>query len=144
MDADYILIGSIAIGIVILVWASWPRSRKTRATLAISASYTTMSGFTRHDFYGNITLDALAVDLPSDLFDAIQIDSELGDYVIAVVSDENWFGPAEFKTQFTTSNGDSITKTWCPAKHKVIGEAIALFILPSTVIAGTTEIHTST
>jgi hypothetical protein len=97
-----------------------------------------------HEFYRNVSLDALLKQLPSGSVDSLDLILDNDHPVFALVKVPEQpaldLDKVRFETRFKTEDGQVIQKRWTAAKGRKGGKAIALFCLPASVLDGETKI----
>lgn len=97
-----------------------------------------------HSLYRELPLMEIAQALPSNTVDAIDVDTRYPKHVIGIVEvtypKEK---PHRFQTTFKSSAGKSIVKQWQPAEGNPGPTATGLFMLPETIVSGTTKVSES-
>lgn len=97
-----------------------------------------------HSLYRELPLMEIAQALPSNTVDAIDVDTRYPQHVIGIVEvtypKEK---PHRFQTTFKSSAGKSIVKQWQPAEGNPGPTATGLFMLPETIVSGTTKVSES-
>jgi len=95
-----------------------------------------------HEFYRNVSLDALLKQLPSGSVDSLDFNLDK-DQVFALVTIPERstldLAKVRFETRFKTQDGQVIQKRWTAAKGRKSGKAVALFCLPPSVVEGETK-----
>ncbi|EDL59424.1 hypothetical protein [Gimesia maris] len=97
-----------------------------------------------HSLYRELPLMEIAQALPSNTVDAIDVDTRYPKHVIGIVEVTYPNGkPHRFQTTFKNSAGKSIVKQWQPAEGNPGPTATGLFMLPETIVSGTTKVSES-
>ena len=113
-----------------------------RTAKPITPFATSRDKVAKHELFRGIKFEELTRTMPDGTVDAIHFNADLSDYVLARVTanvPQNG-NDAQFRTEFLTSDGESIICPWAPADASTKETATALFVLPETVTGAKTSL----
>jgi hypothetical protein len=141
MSKELAVLAFLCIGIVIWIWAIWPRSVEPVCISSMPPSFVVAGNYFIHCVYRGVALEDFLKTMPDESVTHFSLRDDTQSYAIAVVTGENWFGPTEFESTFVSNSGVDVSFQWRSPRHHITGKAVGVFMIPENIVTAVTEMR---